>query len=109
MAFETLLTLSWIILLLPLLSFVILVFFGKRIGKPSAYIGTTILGIDLVLAAIVCYSKLVTYADVKIIQMKFTWFNLGNININVGIGIDNLAALMLMVVTVISFLVHMFS
>lgn len=109
MAFETLLTLAWIILLLPLLSFAVLVFFGKRIGKPSAYIGTTILGIDLVLAAIVCYSKLVTYADVKIIQMKFTWFSLGNININVGIGIDNLAALMLMVVTVISFLVHMFS
>jgi len=109
MSFETLLTLSWIILLLPLLSFAILLFFGKRIGKPSAYIGTSILGIDLVLAAIVCYSKLVTYADIKMIQMKFTWFNLGNININVGIGIDNLAALMLMVVMVISFLVHMFS
>ncbi|MFH1049384.1 MAG: NADH-quinone oxidoreductase subunit L [bacterium] len=109
MASETLLLLSWIILFLPLVSFVFLVFFGKKIGKPSAYIGTAILGIDLILAAIVCYSKLVTYADVQIIQMKFSWFSLGNFSINAGIGIDNLAALMLMVVTVISFLVHMFS
>ena len=109
MAQDTLLLLSTIIFLFPLLGFVILIFFGKRIGRPSAFIGTTILGIDLALAIIVAYSKLVTYADVSTIQTKFTWIDFGNLNIQVGIGIDNLAVIMLIVVTLISFLVHLFS
>jgi NADH-quinone oxidoreductase subunit L len=109
MASESILNIAWVVLLLPLLSFVFFVFFGKRIGRKSAYISTAILGLDLLLAAIICYSKLVTYADVDMIQMKFTWIALGDISLKVGIGIDNMAALMLMVVTVISFLVHMFS
>jgi NADH-quinone oxidoreductase subunit L len=109
MAQETLLLLSTIIFLFPLLGFIILIFFGKRIGRPSAFIGTTILGIDLILAIVVAYSKLVTFADVRVIQTKFTWIDLGSQPIDVGIGIDNLSVIMLIVVTLISFLVHMFS
>ncbi len=109
MASETLLLIAAIIILLPLLEFVFLGFFGKKIGRPSAYIGVSILGIDVILASIVLYTKLVTYANVPMIQTKFTWFSLGNISFDVGIGIDNLAALMLMVVVIISFLVHVFS
>jgi NADH-quinone oxidoreductase subunit L len=45
----------------------------------------------------------------QIIQMKFTWFDLGGGGVRVGIGIDNLAAIMLIVVNLISFLVHLFS
>ncbi len=119
---ETLLITSTVILLLPLFAFTILVFFGKRIGKPSAYIGTTILGIDFALAMWVFVSKLWgEFADVAasgatglsvtkgLIQYKFTWFSIGGYDFNVGIGVDNLGAIMLIVVTLISFLVHMFS
>jgi NADH-quinone oxidoreductase subunit L len=109
MASETLLMLAWAILLIPLLSFTFLIFFGKRLGRISGWIGTTLLGIDLILAGIVCYTKLVTFAHEPLIQMKFAWFHLGTFSIKVGIGIDNLAATMLIVVTLISFLVHLFS
>ncbi len=109
MATETLLTLAWIVLFTPLFGFTILIFFGKRLGKISGVIGTSLLSIDLILSIIILYNKLVTYADIPLIQMKFMWFSLGNTNINVGIGIDNLAAIMLIVVTVISALVHLFS
>jgi NADH-quinone oxidoreductase subunit L len=92
-----------------MVSFLVNIFFGRKLGKISGWIGTTILAIDLVIAAVVAYSKLVIFPDIQVIQTKFEWFNLGSSTINVGYGIDNIAAIMLMVVTVISFLVHLFS
>ena len=109
MSQDLLLILSTIILLIPLLGFTILIFFGKRIGKFSCVIATLFLGIDLILSSFVAYSKLVIYSGTQLIQIKFEWFNLGTSSIKVGIGIDNLSAIMLVVVSLISFLVHLFS
>ena len=109
MTHEKILLLSLSVLLVPMVSFLVNIFFGRKLGKISGWIGTTILAIDLVIAAVVAYSKLVIFPDIQVIQTKFEWFNLGSSTINVGYGIDNIAAIMLMVVTVISFLVHLFS
>ncbi|MDA3843706.1 MAG: NADH-quinone oxidoreductase subunit L [Candidatus Kapabacteria bacterium] len=109
MASETLLQLSTVVLLLPLLSFVILIFFGKKIGRPSGVIGTSILGLNLVLSGIIAFQKLAVHADTVLIQTKFTWFNIGDFPFQVGFGVDNIAAVMLIVVNLISFLVHLFS
>lgn len=109
MAQNIILPLSIAILLVPMVSFIINIFFGNKLGKISGLIGTTILGIDLALAIFVAFTKLSTFADLALIQNKVEWFNLGSSKINVGIGIDNIAAIMLIVVTLISFLVHLFS
>ena len=109
MSHDLLLQLSLVILILPLISFLIIIFNQKRLGKAAGIIGTTILGIDLALAAVVAFGKLVTYSGETLIQWKFSWFSLGNRTIDLGVGIDNLSALMLIVVTLISFLVHLFS
>lgn len=109
MSHDLLLKISLVILILPLVSFLIIIFNQKRLGKAAGIIGTSILGIDLILAAVVAFGKLVTYSEESIIQWKFHWFSLGNRTIDLGIGIDNLAAAMLIVVTLISFLVHLFS
>ncbi len=106
---ENILLLSLSVLLIPMVSFLINVFFGKKLGRISGWIGTTILATDLVIAAVIAYSKLVIYPDIQVIQTRFEWLNLGSSSIEVGYGIDNIAAIMLMVVTVISFLVHLFS
>jgi len=107
---DTILLISTAILLLPLLGFAMLIFFGKRLGRASGFIGTTILGLDLLLSILVLFTKLTTFADIQLIQTKFNWIDLGNnLFVKVGIGIDNLAAIMLIVVTLISFLVHLFS
>ena len=55
------------------------------------------------------FTKLTTYADLRIIQTKVEWYNIGSLKVIVGIGIDNIAAIMLIVVTLISLLVHLFS
>ncbi|MBU1009198.1 MAG: NADH-quinone oxidoreductase subunit L [Bacteroidetes bacterium] len=109
MTHDAVLLLSIIILLTPLLSFLINVFFGGKLGKISGIIGTSILGIDFVMAIVVAFTKLVTYPDIHTIQTRFEWISLGPIKVVIGYGIDNIAAMMLIVVTLISFLVHLFS
>ena len=106
---EVILFLSITVLLVPILSFLINIFFGDRLGKLSGVVGTSILAFDFLIAATIAFNKLVTYADLHIIQTKFEWFSLGSYKVIVGYGIDNIAAIMLLVVTLISFLVHLFS
>lgn len=106
---ELLLNLSIAILIIPLLSFIILIFFGKKLGRPAGFVGTTILGIDLLLSIFVAFIRLVYYRDAAMHQYKFDWLNVGTNTVTLGVGLDNLAAIMLIVVTLISFLVHLFS
>lgn len=110
MAPDSVLILSTIILLLPLLGFTILIFFGKKLGNmPSAILGTGILGLTLLLAIVTAYTKLVTFSSESMIQYNFKWFQIGTYDFTVGIGVDNLTVIMLIVVCLISFLVHLFS
>lgn len=107
---NTLLVLAAFILVFPLTSFIINVLYGKQLGRISGVIGTVVLGIDMVLSFVVAYFKIFTDTFAQnYVQTKFAWFDLGIYKLTVGIGVDNLAALMLIVVTVISFLVHLFS
>jgi len=109
----TLVNLSLIILLLPIFGFTILIFFGKRF--PKLYLlETALLGTALTLAAIIGFVKLGTLVEHTII-FQFTWVDFGNLPILghlkfiLGVKIDNLTAIMLIVVTLISFLVHVYS
>lgn len=108
MSKDTLL-LSLIVLLVPMASFLINIFFGSKLGRRSGIVGTFILGIDLALAIVAAYNKLFVFSEEPVIQTRIEWFNLGTVNFDIGIGIDNIAAIMLVVVTLISFLVHLFS
>ncbi|MBM2816961.1 MAG: dehydrogenase subunit [Ignavibacteria bacterium] len=110
MGHNTLLILATIVLLLPLASFLILVTNRKRLpGRSAGIIGTSFIGIGLILSIIIAAHKMVTFKMLPMIQYKFDWFTVGNIPVKVGIGIDNITGIMLIVVMLISFLVHLFS
>ncbi len=123
MSGESILYIGIAILLLPILSFVINIFFGKNLGCLSSVVATSILGIVLLLSILVFYNKVFHHFENKVVlsnnflfeisdkilQFKFTWIDLQTVSLKVGIGIDNLAAIMLVVVALISFLVHLFS
>jgi len=107
-----LVTLSIITLFLPVLGFAILIFFGKRF--PKLYLlEVYILFIALIISIFILYSKL-TYFNKDIVS-SLTWFilsnspNIGTVNIELGIKIDNITAIMLFVVNLISALVHLYS
>ena len=111
---ETLLSLSLIVLVLPLTGFVLMMFFGKRLPRQGDWLETGIISAALVIAVTVLVQKLTAYHD-ETLQLNFTWVDLhdapgiGPLKIVLGFAVDNLAAVMMVVVMIISTLVHYFS
>lgn len=101
-------TLSLTILLLPLLAFVILIFAGRLLPRQGDWLATALMGTTLVLSLIVLFSQLRAPVG-EVVSASVTWMVIGSQAITLGITIDNLAAVMLVVVTLISTLVHLFS
>lgn len=96
---------AWIIPLFPLLSFVILLLFGKRLKEASAYVGML-----LTLASFV-YSLLVLFErfTASTFKSEVVWLTFGNTQITAGFEVNQLNALMLVIVSLVSFLVHTYS
>src|SRR4051794_26642565 len=102
--------------LLPLASFVLLGLFGRRYFKNSSgIIGTLILLAITVLSFITAYQYF--FVDGKlndvyqsIIPIKYTWLQFSpNISIDMGIVLDPISVMMLIVVSFVSLMVHIFS
>ncbi len=114
MAQETLLNLSLLVLVLPLAGFVALMFFGKRLPRQGDWLGVSVILTTLVLSVIILSQKLMHYHD-ETLALNFTWIDfhnvpmIGPLQIVLGFSIDNLTAIMLVVVTLVSTLVHFFS
>jgi len=100
------------ILFIPLISFLVLIFFGKRFMERAGLVGATFLGIDLALAIYILVARL---SSGEVWDFTFTWIDFHTVvnnvplRLDIGIMVDNLTAVMLIVVTLISFLVHLFS
>jgi NADH-quinone oxidoreductase subunit L len=96
---------AWIIPLFPLISFIVLLIFGKRLKQYSAAVGLL-----LVLGSFV-YSLLVLFQ--RFTQPTFknesTWLTIGDVQLTAGFEVNQLNALMLVIVSLVSFLVHLYS
>ena len=97
-----------VILLLPLLAFVVIIFLGKKLPRQGDWLATGLMGLAFGLSLFLLITKLTGHAD-ETFSNSFTWVVVGSQTINFGIMIDNLAAVMLLVVTLVSLLVHIFS
>ena len=99
---------EYLILFLPLLASIISGFFGKLIGDKMSQIITSLFVSVSALLSLVIFYKVITssYENNLIIA---TWINSGSLNVNWSINIDALSSVMLVVVTVISSLVHIYS
>ena len=95
------------IIALPLLASIISGFFGKFIGDRNSEIITSFLvTISAILSVIVLYEVIINqYQDNIIIA---TWIDSGSLNVNWSIKIDPLSSIMLVVVTSVSSLVHIY-
>ncbi|WP_096203127.1 NADH-quinone oxidoreductase subunit L [Bacillus sp. FJAT-45350] len=96
---------AWLIPLLPLLSFIILVLFGRRLKESGAFVGMALMLVALIMSVLVLFERM-TGMDVK---YQFEWLTIGDISITMGFVVNQLNAIMLVVVTLVSFLVHMYS
>ena len=96
------------LLFLPLLSFIISGFFGKYIGdRISEIITSLFVSISAVLALLIFYQVITQGYENNIVIAS--WFHSGSLNVNWSIKVDALSAVMLVVVTLISSLVHIYS
>jgi NADH-quinone oxidoreductase subunit L len=97
-----------LIIALPLLASIISGFFGKLIGDRNSEIVTSLLvTISAIFSAFVLYEVVFNqYQDNIIIA---TWISSGSLDVNWSMKIDSLSAVMLVVVTSVSSLVHIYS
>ena len=85
---------SFLILLLPALSFVILALAGMKMShKTAGLIGTTSLGLVTVLSYMTAFSyftadRLTDGTFATLVPYNFTWLPLGNLHFDMGILLD---------------------
>ena len=105
----------FLILLLPLFSFVILGLAGMKMShKVAGLIGTTSLGIVTVLSYITALSyffgpRCADGAYPTIVPFNFTWLPLGDLHFDLGFMLDPISAMMLIVISTVSLMVHIYS
>ena len=99
---------EYLILFLPLVASIISGFFGKLIGDKYCQIITSLfVSISAILSLVIFFKVIsVGYENNLIIA---TWINSGSLNVNWSINIDALSSVMLVVVTLVSSLVHIYS
>jgi NADH-quinone oxidoreductase subunit L len=96
-----------VILLIPMASFLILIFFQNRLPRNGDWLATSLLFLNLFLSFYVLFAFLTNGAH----SVTFDWIKLGSGDsvFTAGYAVDALSALMLVVVNLISAVVHLFS
>jgi len=99
---------EYIILFLPLLASFVAGFFGKLIGERNSEILTSLsVSITAILSIIIFYNVVTQDYNNNIVIAS--WIKSGSLEINWAINIDALSSVMLVVVTLISSIVHIYS
>jgi NADH-quinone oxidoreductase subunit L len=100
---------DWLIPLLPAVSFFLILFFGRRMPKKGAEIGIGAVGLAALLAVISAGQWIGKAAPRAAVDRHATWWKIGGVDIGAGIHVDGLTVMMLVVVTFISLMVHIYS
>ncbi len=103
--------LIFLIPLLPLLGFLINGIFGKRIGKSAiSWIGCSSVGFSFIVACGVVLDLLSRPVDDRqLVQVLWSWIAVADFRVDFAFMVDQLSAVMILVVTGISFLIHIYS
>lgn len=96
---------AWLIPLFPLVSFILLLLIGKKLKERCAYVGILLTFISLIFSVMVLIDRLY----MSTFKVERTWLTIGEFSIQVGFEVTPLNALMLVIVSTVSLLVHMYS
>jgi NADH-quinone oxidoreductase subunit L len=109
-------TIIALIPLLPLAGFLLLGLFGRKYLKNSSgIIGTILLLASTVLAIYIAYEYFFVFGKVdgvyqKFVPLSYTWLEFSKgVSIDMGILLDPVSVMMLVVVTFVSLMVHIYS
>jgi NADH-quinone oxidoreductase subunit L len=103
--------LLWLIPALPFASALILVLIGSRLSKRSAAtFGVGSIGLSAVTTILVAIGFFTAPpAGAAYTQQLWTWIDVGGFRPQVGLYLDSLSLVMLLVVTFVGFLIHVYS
>ena len=97
------------IVLAPLLGAVVAGLFGRQVGRAGAHWVTILgVGVSFVLSVVVFQRIVLGGAPVLNVDL-YTWLDTGGIDFKVGFLVDQLTATMMVVVTFVSWMVHVYT
>lgn len=99
---------AWLIPLFPLLSFLILTAVGRSLREVGAYISIVAVFASFVLSVLVFMERVGGHLE-GYTWNKLQWLKLGDVTLTMGFEVNNLNALMLVIVTLVSLLVNIYS
>ncbi|MDP2767795.1 MAG: NADH-quinone oxidoreductase subunit L [Candidatus Methanoperedens sp.] len=94
--------LAALIVLLPIFGFVLTLFFGKKLYSGGALIPIAAIAGSFIISLGIFFE---IFPDNLVVQQSWTWFA----NLNLGILIDPLAIVMLLMVSFVSLLIHIYA
>ena len=97
----------WAILICPLVAWALIVVYLRKFAQIAGY--TAILGIGA--ACVLSFITLFNVMDANggVAQFTHEWFTAGSLEVNLGVRVDGLTAVMLVVVTSVALLVQVYS
>src|ERR1035437_1650184 len=108
---DDLILISLVALGLPLVAFILVIFNQKVLADRAHLISTPAIAFSLVLSLYVAWMKL-KGAPLSTFEWSVDWIQFGSLSgfgplkITVGVLLDNITAILMVVVTSVSFLVH---
>jgi NADH-quinone oxidoreductase subunit L len=103
--------LLWLIPALPFASALVLVLFGSRLSRRAvATVGVASIGLSAVITILVAASYLsATPSGGSFTQPLWTWIDIDGFRTQFSLYLDSLSLLMVLVVTFVGFLIHLYS
>ncbi|MGG0756200.1 NADH-quinone oxidoreductase subunit L [Brevibacillus laterosporus] len=98
---------AWLVPLFPLIAFAIILSFGRQLKEGAGYISILLTAASLVLACITFMARFQEGAQDYVLSIK--WLQVGDYVIPVGFEVNQLNAMMLVIVSIVSLLVQIYS
>jgi NADH-quinone oxidoreductase subunit L len=109
MGFHWFLNPGWLIAF-PLVGALVLLFFGKRIGRSSGVLATATVGMSFLLGCVLFASILSTTAENRNAYTHlFDWISVGGFRAGIDLALDQLSIVMVLVVCGVGALIHIYS
>ena len=105
------LRLLWLIPAIPFASFIVLALVGSRISKKlAAAIGVAAIAASTVISILITWSFLISSPPGdSYTQVLWTWIDVAGFHPQIAFYLDALSLIMMLVVTFVSFLIHLYS
>jgi len=101
---------SWLLVVLPLLSALVLILFGSQLGRLAPWLGVASMVAITVFGLLLFFAMIsLPVSDRLIIDSIYEWFAVGEFVVPVALQLDPLSMSFVLLVTIVGTLIHVYS